>query len=271
MDFATRLREIQEARSSVLCIGLDPDPELLPSHLTERFSLPDAVVAFNRAVIEATHDYACAYKFNLAFYQILGDDSWRVLKESLAFVPRDTITIADGKHGDIGNSARFYAEALFTKLEFDACTVSGYMGQDSVEPFLEFDGVGVFLLARTSNPGASDFQELMIGKERLFEAVVRRAETWDAGLPGTLGFVVGGTDPAAVDAVRKVCPDRPLLIPGIGAQGGDAAAVMRSADSGPVIINSSRQILYASRDNDFAAAAASQARQLRDQLQELRT
>jgi orotidine-5'-phosphate decarboxylase len=267
MNFLSRLREIQADRSTVICIGLDPDPERLPPHLLERFSLPDAVVAFNRLIIEATRDYTCAFKFNLAFYEVLAEDSWRVLEESLAFVPQNVITIADGKRGDIANSARFYADALFSKLEFDACTVSGYMGRDSVEPFLEYADHGVFVLVRTSNPGAADFQELQIGEERLFEIVARKASTWNENQPATLGFVVGGTEPSAIRAVRKICPDAPLLIPGIGTQGGDAEAVMGAASGGPVIVNSSRQIIYASNGQEFAAAAALEARQLRDRLQ----
>ena len=270
MNFESRLRQIQADHSSVVCIGLDPDPQNLPPHLLERFSLPDAVVAFNRSIIEATLDYSCAYKFNLAFYEILAEDSWRVLEESLAFIPRNVITIADGKRADIGNSARFYADALFSKLEFDACTVSGYMGRDSVAPFLGYEGHGVFVLVRTSNPGALDFQELQVGEERLYQVVARKARTWDDDLPGEVGFVVGGTEPSAIRAVRAICPEEPLLIPGIGTQGGDVAAVMSAAGDGPVIVNSSRQIIYASSGQDFAAAAGLEARRLRDQLRTAR-
>ncbi|MEX1054460.1 MAG: orotidine-5'-phosphate decarboxylase, partial [Rhodothermales bacterium] len=168
------------------------------------------------------------------------------------------------------NSARFYADALFSKLEFDACTVSAYMGRDSVEPFLEYEGHGVFVLVRTSNPGAADFQELHVGGERLYEIVARTARTWDDDLPGTIGFVVGGTDPAALRAVRSMCPEEPLLIPGIGTQGGDAEAVMGAASDGPLLVNSGRQIIYASNGQDFAAAAAKETVRLRDLLEQFR-
>lgn len=265
--FTARLREIQANRSSVLCIGLDPDPRRLPNHLLARHSLPDAVLLFNRGVIEATADLACAFKLNLAFFEILEERSWEVLRETVALVPDGTLTVADGKRGDIGNSARFYAEALFDRLNFDACTVSGYMGRDSVEPFLEFEGRGVFVLVRTSNPGALDFQELACGEASVFEHVARTAMTWNTGMAGTIGFVVGATDAAPLQTIRSFAPDVPLLIPGIGAQGGDAAEVMEAAGRGPVLINSSRQIIYASAGEDFADAARREAEQLRSLLE----
>ena len=269
-SFLDRLREIQANRSSLLCVGLDPDPDRLPPHLLKRHGLADAVLAFNRAIIEATADAACAFKLNLAFFEILEERSWEVLRETVALVPDHVLTIADGKRGDIGNSARFYAEALFDRLSFDACTVSGFMGRDSVEPFLQFDGRGVFVLVRTSNPGAADFQELDCGGGPLYERVARVSMTWDADLPGTVGFVVGATDTAPLDAIRSIAPEVPLLIPGVGAQGGDASAVLRSARGGSVLINSSRQIIYASSGVDFAEAAAREAESLRALLEQHR-
>lgn len=266
LAFTARLRENQANRSSALCVGLDPDPERLPPHLLRRHSLADAVLEFNRAIVDATADIACAFKINLAFFEILGERSWEVLRETVALVNGKALAVADGKRSDIGNSARFYAETLFDKLDFDACTVSGYMGRDSVEPFLEFDGRGVFVLVRTSNSGAADFQELDCGGRPLYEHVGRTAMTWDDDRPGTIGFVVGATDPDPVRAVRAFAPDVPLLIPGIGAQGGDAAAVMDANAGGPVLINSSRSIIYASSGEDFADAAAAAAEALRQRL-----
>ena len=266
-SFSDRLREIQTNRSSLLCVGLDPDPERLPPHLLQRHSLPDAVLAFNRAIIDATAEAACAFKLNLAFFEILEERSWEVLRETVALVPDKVLTIADGKRGDIGNSARFYAEALFDRLAFDACTVSGYMGRDSVEPFLRFDGRGVFVLVRTSNSGAADFQEIDCGGSPLYERVAKVAMAWDADLPGTVGFVVGATDTAPLGAIRSFAPDVPLLIPGVGAQGGDAAGVLQAVGGSAVLINSSRQIIYASSGEDFAEAAAREAESLRSLLE----
>lgn len=270
--FNSRLAEVQSRQRSVLCVGLDPDPDRLPRHLLEEHALADAVIAFNTAVIDRTMAAACAYKVNLAFYEALGADGWRVLEATLAAIPHDRITIADGKRGDIGNSARFYARAAFEQLGFDACTVSGYMGRDSVAPFLEFGGTGVFLLVRTSNPGARDIQEITCGKEPLYLEVARTARIWDDNLPGTIGYVVGATDTEALRKVRQACPEQPLLIPGVGAQGGDAHAVMQIAEngSGPVIINSSRSIIYSSSDRDFAVKAGEAAETLRTRLQEAR-
>ena len=267
-NFIDRLVSAQRSRSSHLCVGLDPDPDRLPKHLLSEYDLPDAVLAFNRAVIDSTAAAACAFKLNLAFYEMLKGDGWRVLAETLAAIPRDVVTIADGKRGDIGNSARFYARSTFEQLAFDACTVSGYMGRDSVTPFLEHEGRGVYVLVRTSNPGGEDFQSLRCSDEPLFERVARVAEQWDDDLPGTIGFVVGATDIEALRAVRSRCPAVPLLIPGIGAQGGDATAVMEIAagGEGPVVINSSRSIIYASAGRDFAEAAGAAAASLRDAL-----
>lgn len=265
-SFTARLREIQTKHTSALCIGLDPDPERLPADLLKRYGLPDAVVAFNRSIIEATHDLACAFKLNLAFYEILGESAWKVLRETLAAIPEDLIAIADGKRGDIGNSSRFYADVVFDTLGFDACTVSPYMGRDSVQPFLDFPGRGVFILVRTSNPGASDFQELAVGSTPLYQHVAKTAMSWQVQQSGDLGFVVGATDTAPLRAIRSFAPDVPLLIPGVGSQGGNAAAVMKAAGAGPVLVNSSRQIIFASSGPDFATAARREAAEMRSRL-----
>lgn len=266
-SFTERLGEIQAKHSSVLCIGLDPDPDRLPPHLLEQSSLADAVVAFNTSIIESTFDMACAYKLNLAFYESLGERAWDVMRRTLNTIPDDVLVIADGKRGDIGNSARFYANVVFDTLGFDACTVSPYMGRDSVEPFLSFPGRGVFVLVRTSNPGARDFQELDIASVPLYEHVARSAMSWQGHRRGDLGFVVGATDTSPLRKIRSFARDLPLLIPGIGAQGGDASAVMAAAAPGPVLVNSSRQIIFASAGADFAAAARRTAGEMRAQLQ----
>lgn len=267
-DFNTRLRGIQTDRASRLCVGLDPDPQRLPSHLLNQYAVGDAVLQFNRAIIEATAPFACAFKLNFAFFEALGVDGWRVLRETARAAGRDHVVVADAKRGDIGNSARFYAAAAFEELECDACTVSPYMGRDSVEPFLSYAGRAAFVLVRTSNPGGADLQELVVNGRPLYMETARQARLWGDQLPGTTGFVVGATNAEPVAQVRSEYPDVPLLIPGVGAQGGDAGALLNalSVGAGPVLINSSRQILYASSRSDFAEAAATEASRIRDML-----
>ena len=265
-NFTSRLLNAQQEKSSVLCVGLDPDPERLPPHLLDDADLPNAVLQFNAAVVEATALLACAFKLNLAFYEALGADGHRVLEGTLDQIPDDGIVIADAKRGDIGNSARFYAKALFDDLGCDACTVAPYMGAESVTPFLQHEGHATFVLARTSNPGAAAVQEYGPEGRPLFLHVARQVQAWAAEQPGTAGLVAGATDAEALAELRRVCPDLPFLIPGVGAQGGDPAAVMQAAGRGPVLVNSSRSILYASGGEDFAEAAAEAAEALRATL-----
>ncbi len=271
-SFAERLSARQTETASLVCIGLDPDLERLPPHLTSENNAAQAVIAFNRAIIEATVDAAGAYKLNLAFFEALGAESWSVLRATLDTIPEAVPVIADGKRGDIGNSARFYAHTCFDLLDFDACTVSGYMGRDSVAPFLDHPGRGVFLLARTSNPGGSDFQEIDYQGRPLYEHVVRTALAWEKpendGAKGSLGFVVGASDIEALRRIRTLAPDSPLLIPGVGAQGGNSSDVLEAIreGSGPVLVNSGRAILYASAGRDFDRAARQAAETLRASL-----
>lgn len=267
-DFSTRLARIQADHSSVLCVGLDPDPARLPTSLTKGAALPDATLAFNRAIIEATAPYACAFKLNFAFFEVLGREGWRVLEETIHAIPDDLIVIADAKRGDIGNSARFYATSVFEHLNCDAITVAPYMGTDAVRPFLAYPDKAAFILGRTSNPGSADFQERMLGDKPLYLHVAERVAAWDREMPGMAGLVVGATSPEALATIRATCPTLPFLIPGVGAQGGDPRAVMQAActPNGAVIINSSRQILYASPGPDFASAAEQAAASLRQQL-----
>ncbi len=271
-SFAERLSARQAETSSLVCIGLDPDPQRLPPHLTRRKNAAQAVIAFNRAIIEATVDTAAAYKLNLAFFEALGAEGWSVLQATLDIIPGAVPVVADGKRGDIGNSARFYAHACFDLLDFDACTVSGYMGRDSVAPFLDHPGRGVFLLARTSNPGGSDFQAIEYQGRPLYEHVVRTALAWgepgNDGEKGSLGFVAGASDIEALRRIRALAPDSPLLIPGLGAQGGNSSDVLETIreGSGPVLVNSSRAILYASAGRDFDRAARQAAEALRTSL-----
>jgi len=263
-NFLERLHESQKKRQTLLCIGLDPDPSLLPHHLG---SSSESVLNFNREIIAATHDLVCAYKMNLAFYDALGRNGSDILHGTLSRIPADVLTLGDGKRADIGNTAAQYAKALYHDLHFDAITVNPYMGRDSLEPFLEDESKGVFVLALTSNPGSNDFQRLKVGSTPLYKKVVQAAKKWNT--KRNVGLVVGATHPLELKEVRSMVPTMPLLIPGIGKQGGD---LQRSVQYGcdknglSAVINAGRSILYASKGEDFALAARAEAIKIRDQI-----
>jgi orotidine-5'-phosphate decarboxylase len=268
-SFANRLRQIQSDKQTKACVGLDPDPERLPGPLRDGRLLTDAVRAFCSAIVEATAPYACAFKPNFAFFEALGPAGLTVLDQVTSTIPDDCLLIGDAKRGDIGHSARFYARSIYEGLGFDACTVSPYLGGDSIEPFLEHEDTCTFVLARTSNDGAADLQEACTcDGTPLYRHVARRAASWSAGAEGTLGLVAGATAPDALSELRADAPTLPFLIPGVGAQGGDPSAVVDAAETaeGPVLVNSSRSVLYASEGADYADAAADAARALRDAL-----
>jgi orotidine-5'-phosphate decarboxylase len=257
MKFTDKLLNASRKNKSWLCIGLDPDPELMPKV---------EVLQFNKAIIEATCDLVCAYKPNLAFYEALGTEGLVILEKTVKCMPGHIPVIGDAKRGDIGNTAKAYARALFSVLGFDAATVNPYLGFDSIEPFINYQDKGVFILCRTSNKGAADFQSLRADGLPLYEVVAQKAKEWN--IHGNIGLVVGATYPEELKRVRSLCPEMPFLIPGIGAQGGDlASAVGYGADARgeKAIINVSRQILYASREKDFAQAARNVAEKLRTQ------
>ncbi|MGA2671251.1 MAG: orotidine-5'-phosphate decarboxylase [Dehalococcoidia bacterium] len=262
MKFTDKLLNSSRKNKSLLCIGLDPDPELMPSV---------DVLQFNKTIIEATSDLVCAYKPNLAFYEALGTEGLAILEKTVKYIPGDIPVIGDAKRGDIGNTARAYARALFSVLDFDAATVNPYLGFDSVEPFINYQDKGIFILCRTSNRGAADFQDLHTNGLPLYQAVAQKAKEWN--IHGNIGLVVGATYPEELKKVRSICPEMPLLIPGIGAQGGDlASAVGYGVDSRgeKAIINVSRQILYASKEKDFAQAARNVAEKIRSQINDYR-
>lgn len=265
MTFSDKLRAAQAATRSRVCVGLDPDPARLPAPFRDR-TPAEAVLAFNRAVIAATADVACAYKPNLAFYEALGVEGWRVFEQTVAAIPEGRLVIADAKRGDIGNTARMYAHAFFDRLGCDAVTVSPYMGTDAVIPFLETEGRCAFVLVATSNESAPELQALVADGEPVYLHTARLAADAAAEFPGEVGFVVGATRPGLLAEVRAAYPDVPFLVPGVGAQGGDAAAVAEVTGSGPLLVNSSRGILYASAGDDFADAARRAAEALRDVL-----
>jgi orotidine-5'-phosphate decarboxylase len=262
MKFIDKLLSAGRRNKSLLCIGLDPDVTLMPKV---------DLLEFNKAIVDATADLACAYKPNLAFYEALGIDGLKVLQKTIEHIPDHIPVIGDGKRGDIGNTAKAYAKALFETFGFDAATVSPYLGYDSVEPFLGYGDKGIFILCRTSNTGAADFQCLVDAQGRpLYEAVARKAKNWDTR--GNIGLVVGATYPDELKAIRQLCPEMPLLIPGIGAQGGDLASAVKNgidARGEKAIIAISRQILYASKGKDFAQAARHNAQGLRDDINKL--
>ncbi|OFZ09339.1 MAG: orotidine 5'-phosphate decarboxylase [Bacteroidetes bacterium RIFCSPHIGHO2_02_FULL_44_7] len=263
----TRQELIEQIRTkrSFLCVGLDTDLEKIPPHLREE---EDPIFAFNKAIIDATKDYCVAYKPNIAFYECHGPKGWESLKKTLDYIPKNILTIADAKRGDIGNTSRYYAETFFNYLQADAVTVAPYMGEDSVTPFLEFPGKWVILLALTSNYGALDFQFIADEhNEELYKKVLRRSQEW--GTPENMMFVVGATRAEGIAEVRKLAKEHFFLVPGIGAQGGsleDVANYGWNQDCG-LLVNSSRGIIYASKEKDFAEHAGRAARQLQQEME----
>ena len=265
MDRKTLIAEIFQ-KKSFLCVGLDTEPARLPAPLQGQ---PDAVFEFNRQIIDTTRDLCVAYKPNLAFYEALGAEGWRIFERTVEYIGKEHFVIADAKRGDIGNTSRLYAQAFFERMGCDAVTVAPYMGEDSVGPFLGFPGKWAVVLALTSNKGSADFQLTHYGdsEEKLYEIVLRRAQTW--GTPENMMFVVGATHPEAFAQVRKIIPEHFLLVPGVGAQGGDLAAICRyglTPDCG-LLVNASRSILYASSGDDFAEAARAETLRMQQEMQ----
>ena len=260
--FLDKLETACESHRSLLCVGLDPDPERMP--------VAD-VFEFNRAIIDATNDLVCAYKPNMAFYEAMGLEGLKALKRTVGYIREvagDVLVIGDGKRGDIGSSMKAYYKAMFEVWGFDALTVSPYLGGDSLLP-LPYEDKGIFVLCRTSNAGARDFQDMEVavnGEEReVYQHVALKCREWNTA--GNVGLVVGATYPEELKLVREHCPDMAILIPGVGAQGGDLEEAVRwGTDSRGrlAIINSSRHVLYASSGEDFALAARKEAMRLRD-------
>lgn len=254
-------------KKSFLCVGLDTDAKKIPAHLLD---LHDPIVEFNKAIIDATAPYCVAYKPNLAFYEAHGIHGMIAFKKTIEYIrerhPHHFI-IADAKRGDIGNTSKMYARTFFEEYDVDALTIAPYMGEDSVTPFLEYEGRWVVMLALTSNKGSFDFQLMQDADgERLFEKVMRKGQEW--GTPQNMMFVVGATRGEMFKAVRRVAPDHFLLVPGVGAQGGSLEEVCRygmTKDCG-LLVNSSRGIIYASSDEHFAEIAANKAREIQQQM-----
>jgi orotidine-5'-phosphate decarboxylase len=252
MSFTEKLLNASRRNNSLLCVGLDTDPSLIPEHVS--------VLDFNKGIIDATKDLVCSYKPNLGFYEAQGIEGLEILRDTVKYIPDDIPVIADAKRGDIGNTAKGYAKAIFEIFGFDAITANPYLGLDSLVPFTAYEDKFVFVLCRTSNPGAVDFQSLPCettgGTRPLYEIVAEKVS--ELNDRGTVGLVVGATYPEELKIIRHIQPDMPFLIPGIGAQGGDVELTVTygtDAAGEKAVINSSRQILYASRGADFAEAA----------------
>ncbi|ATA67728.1 orotidine-5'-phosphate decarboxylase [Capnocytophaga cynodegmi] len=254
-------------KKSFLCVGLDVDLTKILSHLLQT---EDPIFEFNKAIIDATHSFAVAYKPNTAFYEAYGVKGWQSLAKTIAYINEnypDIFTIADAKRGDIGNTSAMYAKAFFNDLRFDSITVAPYMGKDSVEPFLAFEDKITILLALTSNAGAFDFQTQMVNNEELYKKVLQTSLTWKNSQ--NLMYVVGATKAEYLKEIRKIVPNHFLLVPGVGAQGGSLDEVCEyglNADNG-LLINSSRGIIYASNGTDFAEKAREEAQKLQQQME----
>ena len=265
----TREQLIEQIRrkQSFLCVGLDTDPKKIPHHI---FDLHDPMFEFNKQIIDATAPYCVAYKPNLAFYEAYGIHGMTAFKKTVRYLKEnypDHFIIADAKRGDIGNTSKMYARTFFEEYDVDSLTVAPYMGEDSVTPFFEYEGKWVILLALNSNKGSMDFQLTEDANgERLFEKVIKVSQQW--GTTANMMYVVGATQGSRFKDIRRVAPDHFLLVPGVGAQGGSLEEVCRygmTKDCG-LLVNSSRGIIYASQEEDFAEVAGNKARELQQQM-----
>ncbi|HLW42026.1 MAG TPA: orotidine-5'-phosphate decarboxylase [Flavobacterium sp.] len=264
-----QLYEQIQHKKSFLCIGLDVDLNKVPQHLLET---EDPIFEFNKAIIDATHDLCVSYKPNTAFYEAYGLKGWQSLEKTINYINEkypDIFTIADAKRGDIGNTSSMYAKAFFEDLKFDSVTVAPYMGKDSVEPFLAFEDKHTIMLALTSNEGAFDFQTLKIDGRELYKQVIETSTEWKNS--HRLMYVVGATKAEYLSEIREIIPNSFLLVPGVGAQGGSLEEVCKYGMNHHVglLINSSRGVIYASKDHDFAEAARAEALKLQQQMQRI--
>ncbi|MCY2688478.1 orotidine-5'-phosphate decarboxylase [Salinimicrobium sp. TH3] len=262
----SQLSEQIRLKKSFLCIGLDVDLQKIPEFLLRE---EDPIFAFNKAIIDATHHLAVAYKPNLAFYEAHGLKGWKALEKTINYLNEnfpEIFTIADAKRGDIGNTSGMYAKAFFEDLNFDSVTVAPYMGKDSIEPFLAYQNKHTILLALTSNAGAYDFQTQIVEREELYKKVIKTSRNWTNGQ--NLMYVVGATKAEYLREIRKIIPENFLLVPGVGAQGGSLKEVCEygmSRNAG-LLINASRAVIYASNAEDYAEAAAAEARKLQQEM-----
>lgn len=263
---AQHLPALIRNKKSYLCVGLDPEPEKLPAHLPRN---ADGLIRFCKEIILHTSPYSVAYKLNSAFFEVFGEEGWRAMREVFMEVKKQgAFAIADAKRADIGNTSRMYARAFFEDLQADAITLSPYMGADSIAPFLDYPGKTAILLALTSNPGHADFEmQTLANGRRFYEEVILRSMTWER--KGDLMFVVGATRSTELENIRKICPNHFLLVPGVGAQGGDLAETSRLGinSQGGLLVNSSRGIIYAGSGLDFAEKAGQAAQKLQQEME----
>jgi orotidine-5'-phosphate decarboxylase len=246
-------------KKNYLCVGLDTDITKIPKHL---LSDSNPVLSFNKAIIDATKDYCVSYKINTAFYEAMGAKGWEIMQETFDYIPSSHLKIADAKRGDIGNTSHQYAKAFFETMNADAVTIAPYMGEDSVRPFLEYEGKWAIVLGLTSNKGSEDFQQLNITSgQKLYEKVLEKVASW--GTSENLMFVTGATKATEFENIRSIIPSHFLLVPGVGAQGGSLADVSKfglNTDCG-LLVNASRAVIFASGNEDFAEAAGAVAKE----------
>lgn len=264
----TELVQLIHKKKSFLCVGLDTELNLIPKHLLTH---DDPIFEFNKAIIDATHDLAVAYKPNLAFYESIGIKGLQSLEKTMNYLAKfktEIFTIADAKRGDIGNTSKMYAKAFFDWLNFDSITVAPYMGEDSVTPFLDYKNKWVILLGLTSNKGSGDFQFLETKDGQLYKSVITKAQQWASS--EQMMFVIGATHPEEIKTIRALAPDYFFLVPGVGAQGGDFEKICENGMNKEcgLLINSARQIIYASAGENFAEAARASALQLKEKMSE---
>ena len=269
MNRDTLVQQITE-KGTYLCVGLDTDLSKLPKHLQHE---PNAVVKFNKAIIDATKNYCVSYKINTAFYESMGVKGWEAMEETVAYIPSTHFKIADAKRGDIGNTSSQYAKAFFETIPFDAITVAPYMGEDSIRPFLEYDNKWTIVLGLTSNKGASDFEMLTVTDaqqhpSKLYEKVLHKVAEW--GTPQNLMFVIGATQGAEFENIRSILPEHFFLVPGVGFQGGNLEEVSKYAMNKDVglLVNASRAIIYAGSEENFAEEAEAIAAQYHAEMKE---
>ena len=270
MNWREKLMTITSENNSLLCIGLDTDIEKIPKFLLETSKNP--LFDFNREIIDATKDLVCAYKLNMAFYEIAGKNGFEALKKTVQYIPCKILIILDGKRNDIGNTAQKYAQSLFDTLKADAVTINPYLGKDGISPFLDYKDKCSFILCRTSNPSAGDFQDLTVSSTPLYQIVAQKIREWNTNM--NCGAVVGATYPEELKTVRLILgEDIPILIPGIGKQGGDIEKTVRNGTNAKgemALINSSREIIFAGEQENFSEQSRKKAELVRDDINKYR-
>jgi orotidine-5'-phosphate decarboxylase len=270
MNWREKLTTITYQNDSLLCVGLDTDTGKIPKFLFETSKNP--LFDFNKAIIDATKDLVCAYKLNMAFYEVAGKNGFEALEKTIQYISHNIVIILDGKRNDIGNTASKYAQSLFDTLKADAVTINPYLGRDGISPFLDYKDHCSFILCRTSNPSAGDFQDLMVSSTPVYQIVAKKIREWNTNK--NCGAVVGATYPEELKTVRTILgEDIPILIPGIGKQGGDVEKTVRNGTNGQgemALINSSREIIFAGDEEDFAEQSRKKAESVRNDINKYR-